>query len=120
MRMPCGAQGFFRLQRSEPLVLQIDWHIERKLEIARQSQDFLRGLSLRAVHRKRQTNDQGARVKALERIRDAAQELFPIRARQKGKRAHSETKLVGDGHPDALVAQVEREQASGELLTGVV
>lgn len=117
--MPCGAQDFFCLNGSEPLVLQVDWNIERKLEITRQPQHFLRGLSFCAVHTKRQTNDQGARVKVMKRIRDGAQELFPVGARQRWKRADSDTQLVGDGHPDALVAQIEREQASGELLTGL-
>ena len=75
----------------------------------------LRGLAFRAVHPERQTNDQGLSVKAFERIRYLAQELFPVGAVERRQGAHGHAKLIGDGQPDALLTQIEREQASGEL-----
>lgn len=119
IREAFGAQYFFRFKRSKPLILQINRNIERKLEIACRAPGCLRRLSFCAVHPKRQTNDQCLSVKAFERIRYLAQELFPIGPAQRSQRAHSDAKLVGDGHADALLTQIEREQASGELLASV-
>ena len=110
---PCGAQSLFSLKRCEPLILQIDWNIERQLEIACRASRSLRRITFRAVHTKRQTNDQCLRVKAFEQHGHSPQELFPVGPAQGRKRSDGYLQLVGDGHPDALEAEVERQQSPG-------